>query len=61
MAEKIPQDIEVYWTTGIIFEKKCRFVNFGVKVHFYKCNRKFLKFTHGLKKRAKTLKDPKIG
>ena len=53
---KIRQDIEVYWTTGIVFEKRCRFVNFGVKVHFWKSNREFLKFTLGTKKGAKTLK-----
>ena len=63
MAEiiaKIRQDIEIYWTTGIVFEKGCRFVNFGVKVHIWKSNREFLKFTLGTKKKSKDFKDPNI-
>ena len=45
-AGKILQDTEVYWTTGIIFEQRCRFVNFGVKVNFYKRNRFVLHLYH---------------
>ena len=60
IAGKILQDTEVYWTTGIIFEQRCRFVNFGVKVNIYKRNREFLKFNHGTKNEQGLLKTRKL-